>query len=380
MVELFFHKVKEYSLKKIRIIYYRRGDVVNNKIFFMTFDCSYSCNLKAISEEIIKRNLDIQMVWVIPEDGSITEEFPKGAKLVKKRSHEMFVEQASSKIWFDNALNCVWFGMPKKQGQVYINTWHGSMGIKKLTGSRYWLKCAGKCDRMTDYCVTNSSFEEKVFRNTFWKNPVFLKYGHPRNDILFDLKKHEKIRKKIYNEFGLNDDVFLCLYAPTFRDDLSYEWNNIDYGLLGKKLSARFGGEWKIVVRLHDKDRKTVSIDDQNIIDGNNCNIYDLMIACDVGVSDYSSWVYDYILLRKPVFIYASDQEKYEKDRGLYYPLSQTPFDISHNNIELGENILNFDEGQYLEKVDEFLKRMGCYEDGMAAKRVVDKIEEIVNN
>ncbi len=381
-IGLFFHKAKEYVLKKIRFFYFRSGEIAGNKIFFMTFDCTYSCNLKAISEEIIKRGLDVQMVWVIPEDGNIkTDGFPAGAKLVRKKSHKMFAEQSTSKIWFDNALNCIWFGMPKKEGQIYFNTWHGSMGIKKLNGVSYWLKCAKKCNAMTDFCITNSKFEEEVFRNSFWKDTTFLKYGHPRNDILFDTSKYDEVKNTIYQYFKINKDVHLCLYAPTFRDDTDISWNDIDYGLIRKALSERFGGEWKIVVRLHDKQRDTISIRNLDVLDGNDIvDIYDLMISCEAGISDYSSWVYDYILLKRPVFIYAPDEEKYAKYRGFYYPLSQTPFAVTRSNNELSESISSFDINEYISKVDDFLLRMGCYEDGHAAERVVDKIEEILNN
>ena len=68
----------------------------------------------------------------------------------------MYYEMSTAKVWLDNALNCVWDnGMKKKPGQVYINTWHGSMGIKRLSGDKHWLRRAKLCNDVTDYCIYN---------------------------------------------------------------------------------------------------------------------------------------------------------------------------------------------------------------------------------
>ena len=98
----------------------------------------------------------------------------------------------------------------------------------------------------------------------------------------------------------------------------------------------------------------------------------------DVAITDYSSWIYDYILTRRPGFIFATDIYSYETERGFYYPLSSTPFPVSTNNETLIENILLFDEKQYEKNVDVFLEEKGCIDDGHASQRVVDKIIELV--
>ena len=42
------------------------------------------------------------------------------------------------------------------------------------------------------------------------------------------------------------------------------------------------------------------------------------------------------------------------------------------------DNILEFDEKKYKKDVENFLNRLGCFEKGMACKKIVDKIEKIV--
>ena len=68
----------------------------------------------------------------------------------------------------------------------------------------------------------------------------------------------------------------------------------------------------------------------------------------------------------------------YKDERGFYYPISTTPFPIGETNDQLAEHILNFNNEEYVKKVEEFLKDKGCVEDGQAAKRIVDLILDVI--
>ena len=276
-------------LKIVKTLAYRNTEVVPDKIFFMSFDNRYSCNLSYIADEILRQKLPVDMVWAIPkEKGADYGSFPEKIRLVKRNTIQMYEEQASAKIWFDNALNCVWYDIPKKDEQVYINTWHGSMGIKRLSGNRYWMRRAKKADKVTDYMVSNSSFEEDVYRGTFWKKAEILKYGHARNDILFATEQHEAIRNEITEFYGIPATTKIALYAPTFRDDGDNSCFNLDYEAMREALEKKFGGEWVVLVRAHFKNRdenigKRIRMTDK-ILDGSRyADMQRLMIA-DVGV------------------------------------------------------------------------------------------------
>lgn len=383
----------------IRNIVYRRGEIQANKIFVMTFDSSFSCNARYIAEEIVRRHLPVEIVWVVPSKGRIPQEsFPESIKLVRRESYEMYEEQATAKFWIDNALNCVWYGMPKKKGQVYINTWHGSMGIKRLSGNKVWLHRAKRCNKKTDYCITNSAFEENVFRETFWTSVPYLKYGHARNDILFQPEKKDALREKVlqylYLQPELNGDEVsfegkeekaenpkLFLYAPTFRDRGRTDFDELDYERLKLALEKRFGGEWIILIRAHFKDRaRKTSIKEvawcKDVSD--YADIQELLAVVDAGMTDYSSWAYDYVLTKRPLFLFAPDLDDYDQSRGFYYPLESTPFPLARDNDTLEKEVLLFDESVYKAKIDRFLSEKGCYEDGHASERIVDKIEELM--
>lgn len=372
--------VDYYTSVLIRKIIYRNNPVQNNKIFVMTFDRNYTCNPKYIVEEMLKRHPQADIVWVVKSLKDVKpDEYPHNVRLVPYAKAEMFEEMATAKVWIDNAISCVWHDMPKKKDQIYINTWHGSLGIKKLSGNARWLKRASRCKKVTDYCITNSTFEENVFRTTFWPATEFLRLGHARNDILLNEEKKKTAREKVLAHYSLNSDTKICLYAPTFRDSLDTQVYNLSYEVLKESLEKRFGGEWVIFARAHFKNRRghAHKSDLDYVISASAYeDIQELLAAADAGITDYSSWAFDYILTGRPVFVYAPDLADYANGRGFYYPIETTPFPIAGNNDQLAEKITAFDEEAYSENVKTFLKEKGCYETGHAAEKIVDFLEE----
>ncbi|WP_288240069.1 CDP-glycerol glycerophosphotransferase family protein [uncultured Bifidobacterium sp.] len=366
-----------------RKMIFSHGEVNPFKIFVMTYDNGYTCNPSYIIDEIVRRNLPVEIVFVTPSKGKPRglDRMPSTVKKVKRGSAAMFKEQATSKIWIDNALNCVWYRMPKKKSQVYINTWHGSLGIKKLSGNKHWLRIAKQCKKKTDYCVTNSVFEENVFRQTFWPTTPFLKFGHARNDILFDQASFPIVSERVRSFYGIDPEKKILLYAPTFRDNGNTSCFNLNYEVVKNALEDRFSGQWVILARMHFKNRslgREMESNDWFINATDYPEMQDLLVAADAGITDYSSWAYDYVLTRKPLYLYTPDISDYDQERGFYYNLDTTPFPRAETNDDLVSAITSFDNEEYLNRVDTFLQEKGCYETGHAASLVVDKIEEIL--
>lgn len=393
-IRMVVKKVDLYLQSTTRRHFGRDIPVQNNKILFINFQGSYSCNQKAIAEEIIRQKLPYELVFVVLSENlkkpEVMREFPRQVKLVIRGTYNFYEEAASSKIWVDNSINMEYTNALKKEDQVVIQTWHGSLGLKKMTKDsvmdKKWVKKAIKYGQKTEYCISNSKFEtEMVYKNNYWENSQILEYGHPRNDILFhkDSEEYNNVIKKVKEYFNIDIDKKICLYAPTFREDKTLDYYNIDYKKLKESLKKRFGGDWVILERLHFKLRKINSIvdyEDEVINASNYVDMQDLIVASDIGITDYSSWICDFVLTGKPGFLYAEDIKNYESERGLFYPLSQTPFPVAENNDKLNDNILNFDMKEYERKKEEFLKLRGCIEDGNASKRVVEKIKEIIEN
>ncbi len=389
-----FEKIKSYLLIKKK---YMKPNLIGtfciwirnffpihkNRVLFYTFQGTYTCNPKYICEEIRKNHSDIDPKWVVFDD-SDKETLPENVEAVRIGTWRYYKTLYTSKVCVDNAFNIPKYPVKKKRGQIYIQTMHGSLGIKRIgkdsnrTARRN--KRGDFSAKMTDYIISNSDFEDEVYRTSFWADTEILKYGHPRNDILFSTKENEKERKeivkKIYSFFGLKEHIRLAMYAPTYSEKSSGE-EMVDFEALRKALQIRFGGEWVILNRLHPRDArvKKASINSDYVLDGNKWkDIQELMLACDLAITDYSSWIFDYVLTQKPGIVFAPNLQQYETTTGFYYPLETTPFPIAKTNAELEDAILSFDIETYEKEVNDFIASKGCVDDGYASARVVNKI------
>lgn len=376
------HVIGEALIRVFCLLFCRKTEP--DKVFVMTFDSMYSCNPKAIVNELLSRNNGLHIVWpFLGNEDNANKQFPKGISLVRRGSLRMIMEQATSKVWLDNAINCLWFGIPKKKDQIYINTWHGSLGIKKYSGDELWKIIAAKAADSTDYCITNSTFEEKIFKDNLWPKSQMLPFGHARNDILFKTEEHNRIRENICSQLGVSARTKMFLYAPTFRDDHNTSWMTLDFPRLKNNLEKRFGGDWVILLRFHFKDRDNTcwikGHESEYINASGILDMYQLMIASDAGCSDYSSWSYDYLFLDRPSFLFLPDLSDYDEERGFTYPIKTTPFPKAENNDEMEQIVLKYDADEFEKAKEAFLKEKGCYEDGKAAARAADFIESITH-
>ena len=365
--------------------------IEDNKILFLTTEGKYYCNPRAIVDEILKQGLPWEIVWVVKNyDSNNNEQYPIGCKIVLAGSREYYHELSSSKIWIDNSINLICPQIYKKRGQYLIETWHGSFGIKRFetSANKEWIKDGKNFGKATDYILSNSDAEDCIFRHSFWKKTAILKIGHPRNDMLITtdsdrVLENRRIMETIRLQYGLLDKK-VALYAPTFRDDVTcLDPYALDYSGLVNALQDRFGGEWVILLRTHflmkKSLKKILGMIPNSVIDVSDyIDIQDLMLVVDVGVTDYSSWAYDFILTRKPLFIYATDINDYENERGFYFSLESTPFPLAKNNYELIENVRLFDFEKYTNEVNSFLIEKGCIEDGHASEKIVEKLKELM--
>ncbi len=366
--------------------------VQKNKIVFSNF-CgnNFGCNPKYVALECLKRKLDYDLVWLVNSNLADDElDIPKGVRVVRNDFPLAIKELATAKIWVSNVRLIKYFkkGLEKKKDQVYIQTWHGSLGIKKIDGDanpKFWERSTWdgyeKIDSQSvDYLISNSEFENEVYKSAFWGLGEIKEMGHPRNDIFF--KDTTSVKADVYKELGIPSDKKILLYVPSYRDDGRLYCYFMNYEKVLEACKKRFGGDWVMCIRLHPRMAKfatKILKPSEKIID---CSYYpdvqDLLVAADIAITDYSSCIFDYLLSSKPAFIYAVDIDEFDEERGFYYPFSSTPMSVAKNDDELCDNILNFDMAKFEKENKEFLQGKGCIEDGHAAERVVDFIQEII--
>jgi len=386
--------------RRLRGLFYRGllklacGDGISAKkvVFNQTDGNGYGCNQKYIAAEILRRNLGWDLVWLCRDPEKARAEMPEGIRIVPFFSFAAMKELVTAGMWCSNQFfrhhvkHC---GLRKRPGQAYFQTWHGSLGIKFTHSGVQWEKLhpesAGNDFKReeaetVDYLIANSDWDAKRQLNHFYGHGEVKLFGHPRNDIFFSDEARAAAAKKVRALYGIQQDERIVLYLPTLRLDKRYDGYLYDYSRLTDALAGRFGGKWRAVARMHPVLlHKGRSLSDVGVgIDASGYpDVQELMAAADALVSDYSSAMFDYMLMRRPCFAYVPDLDSYTENEGLMYPLSETPFGEARDMDALAAAIAAFDENRYGAEVEGFLKGKGCIEDGHAAERTVDLMEEV---
>ena len=358
----------------------------NSNVMFFTFQGTYACNPKYICRKLLEKKPDLNCIWVVLDQND-KKDFPEGLITVLFGAPEYYRALYRSKVLVDNAFNFVKQPFRKKEGQYLVETMHGSLGIKRIEADSFSnsrrMKVSYLCGEISNVIISNSTFENDVYRHSFWDKTPLLMYGHARCDILHSGDPDNALHDKVRDFYGLPHDARLALYAPTFSRETSEEQEPLDAETLKEALGRKFGGDWYVLKRLHFRDarvfHKTVNTD--HVLDGTLYgDIQELMVAIDFAITDYSSWIYDYIEMKKPGMIYAPDLEQYECSTGFYYPITSVPFPLAKSNAEAVARIQDFDRERFVTDVDKFLEDKGCVDDGNASERAADMILGLLND
>lgn len=364
--------------KSDRTYWYHKIKVQNNRILlYPTY--GRSCDdIRHLCKYMLQHCPDWEIVWVKRRENEKIGIVSERLKFVLEKTPEFYRSIYSAKIIVDDGVNITRENIKKHAEQKIYKILLGSLGIKNIQKHAFSVRKATKSAKMVNYCISNSAFETEVFRGSFWENNDILEIGHPRNDIFFAGQQvKDRVRAKVRKRYKIPLENILVLYAPTYREKSmkDEEYEQMDFGKLREAVEKRFGDKVSIMIRLHRKDRKRWPELEkaEGVINASNYpEITALQLACDIGITDYSSWIYDFLFLKKPGFLYAPNLKPYQEERGLYYPLEETPFSIAENMEDMVKNILEFDEPDFKEKTSAFLKAKGCVEKGNSCMLLVE--------
>ncbi|EGD3106845.1 CDP-glycerol--glycerophosphate glycerophosphotransferase, partial [Campylobacter jejuni] len=206
------NKIKKYLFKIFRFL-----PLSKNKIVFIAHSAGrFDCNPKAIFEELLQSNAQIKCIWILNKKlhHEYQDKYPN-VLFVEPNSIKTFFHLSTCRVFINNQIHIYYkkMGFSKRPGQLYLQTWHGSFGMKHVPISDDIATVREACADM-DYWITNSFFESNVYKNTFDKNAKFIEIGHARSDCLFS-----SCNKNIYSYYNLEPDKKIVLYAPTKRED-----------------------------------------------------------------------------------------------------------------------------------------------------------------
>ncbi|MEV5795754.1 bifunctional glycosyltransferase family 2 protein/CDP-glycerol:glycerophosphate glycerophosphotransferase [Streptomyces sp. NPDC052192] len=347
----------------------------------------YSDSPRAIYEEMRRRGLPFEAVW--SHSAAQPTGFPEDATLVRRWGWEHLRALAQAEFWIDNQ------GMPlkltKRPEATYIQTWHGSalkrMGFdepihrSKSSGERAAYQKA--LDRFDHFLVRSEHDVRTLARAFRLREEVLLPVGYPRNDALVAARRHEKRngfrdRGALLGELGIPQDRTVVLYAPTFRADPGGRVRPFELPFDVAKFVRQFGDRCTLLVRGHYLNQVVLppAVNGAVLDVTERHDITELLLAADALVTDYSSVMFDYALLDRPMLFYAYDWNAYAgADRGTYFDLlREAPGPVVHDEDALFAAVedLKSADGPYADARARFVTDYGEWDQGDATRRVVD--------
>lgn len=371
-------------LRNLIKVFFPLLPVNKTKIVFDNFGGrGYGDNPKYIANEILSKEKDYDLVWLLND---IDEEVPQGIRKVKYGSLRAYYEWSTAGVWVDNIRNSM--RPQKKKVQLYLQTWHGSLGVKNVEAeasnlSESYIKSAKYDGRICDGIISMCDEQSKQFRESFWLNlnTKILEIGLPKNDRIFSERNKIDIAK-YRQKLGILKDDLVILYMPTFRDDKDEKGYLFSYESIINTFEEKTNKRTCVIVRFHPNSTylyEKVEYNDRVI---NGTFITDnvlLYLISDYMITDYSGACYDFALLEKPVFLFASDYESYSNTRGIRSNYLTMPFDISYSEKGMLENIRKFNYEEYLKKYRKWFDDNKIFDNGTASFNAVKWIEDNIN-
>ncbi|MEW1686468.1 CDP-glycerol glycerophosphotransferase family protein [Streptomyces sp. NPDC091265] len=351
----------------------------NLAVFSAYWGRGYSCNPAAIEAELGRLAPGMRRVWAVRSEHR--DRVPKGVESVVVGSREYWAVMARAKYLTNN----VNFGdtVIKREGQIHLQTHHGTplktMGLDQAqfpaSTSMDMEKLLSRCDRW-DYSLSANRFSTTVWERVYPCRYTSLETGYPRNDVLLNSTAADVSRAR--RELGLADGTTAFLYAPTHREYQKSFAPRLDL----PKLAEELGPDVTLLVRGHYFYKPTGRLADLQasgrIIDVSaHGNVEQLYLAADALVTDYSSAMFDYANLDRPIVIYADDWDTYRVVRGTYFDLMAEPPGAVATSQEQLTSVLGSQEWRSEKSAGlrrAFRERYCDYDDGRAAERVVRRV------
>ncbi|MFJ9560333.1 CDP-glycerol glycerophosphotransferase family protein [Streptomyces fuscichromogenes] len=319
-------------------------------------------------------------VWVV-RDAEVAAGLPAGVEHVLPDSPE-YQRLAARAKFFVNDVN--WPGtLVKRPGSVHVHTHRGTplkyLGADLLgkPGARLGFdvpQMLRRADRW-DHSLVANRHSELVWERAYPCHFASARTGSPRNDVLVTGG-----RTGFRDRYGIPAGHTVVLYAPTRRDYVrGGHAERIDLA----RFAADLGEGHTLVVRLHpalatgpargaglaELHRRGILVDATG-----EPHVEEVMLAADALVTDYSSIMFDYANLDRPIVMHADDWAAYTASRGAYLDITaEAPGHVSHSYRELAWLFASGgwrDEESARLRAD-FRSRFCEFDDGRAAERVV---------
>ncbi|MFF4348981.1 CDP-glycerol glycerophosphotransferase family protein [Streptomyces sp. NPDC001530] len=346
-------------------------------VFSSYWGRGYGCNPGALESAFRNFAPHIRTAWIAHPEHHHT--IPPSTRRLRPGTAGYWTALARSKYLVNN----VNFDrrLVKRPGQIMIQTQHGTplkyMGLDlqdrpaaaRGTDFAELLRSVDKWD----YCLSANRHSTLVWERVFPSSYTTLEYGLPRNDVFQQATSTDVSRLRA--SLGIPEGAVALLYAPTYRDYRRAQRRALDLERVLRQLGPRF----VVLTRAHHSYAGPLaSTSGGRLIDvSDHPSIESLCLASDALITDYSSLMFDYAGLDRPIVIHADDWEAYEAARGTYFDLRAfPPGAVARSEDELIDIFAtgHWHGSRSTQLRAAFRERFCPYDDGRAAERVVRRV------
>lgn len=339
-----------------------------------------SGNMFALATELASRE-SYKVYWATKNVDSAKRLFEfygiSNIEVIEHMSYEYGNIVATAELLFSD--NTFYPFFSKRKGQRYINTWHGTplktLG-KDIKGEETSYGNIIRNLLQADILYFSNEYTVKHHLSSLGLDGVLKTKSYiapsPRNSAFFNIDRAKRIR-----EIEQLQNKKVIVYLPTYRGKSSGASDGSASKIKGllEEFVANLPEDYIIYYKLHP-------IDNQKIVINSNeerikkipesYELYDFLSATDGLITDYSSVMFDYSLLDKPIYLYTYDQDEYVSERGTYLDINELPFPKFEDSESLINEISNTKE--YIDKRLDFKRKFAPFDNGKGAKEIIDHV------
>lgn len=327
---------------------------------------NFECVYNALDKD--KWNVDIFL-----KDKQLHKETVSDARIIARKL------RSAKFIFLEDVYNYLQFYRPLP-GQEIIQLWHAEGAYKKFGFSRKDedIKISPGHKKYTKAIVSAEAIRSCYAEGFGIDVDKVIATGIPRTDVFYDESWRSEVTERFRKEHPEINGRKIIMLAPTYRgtkvSQAYYDMSRVPLDEMRK----RFGDEYVLVTKLHPAAYNNMKLrgellgdDDDFWIDASDVrDVNDILPAADILITDYSSIVFDWLLLDRPIVYYVYDKDEYAGDRGLYYPFEEYVYGaVATNESELIEAL---DNREMMDnKRSAFREKFMSACDGSSAERVI---------